>query len=55
MGWYVDNNLMVGNIAMIDDAIEAMNNKWLVLKIVDGLKDWLSCKIKFPNDKKQAW
>ena len=47
---YVDNNLMVGNIAAIDDVIEALKSK---LKIME--QDSFSCKIKFSNNKKHAW
>ena len=36
---YIDDNLMVGDI-----------DKGLVLKIVDGLQDYLSCKIKISDD-----
>ena len=46
---------MVGNIATIDDTIEALKSKGLVLKIVEGLQDYLSCKIKISEDKKCAW
>ena len=52
---YVDDNLMIGDIATIDDAIEALKNKGLVLKIVEGLQVYFSYKIKFSNDKKLAW
>ena len=31
---YVDNNLIVGNITTINDAIKALNSKGLVLKIM---------------------
>ena len=41
---------MIGDIAVIDDAIEALKSMGL-----EGLKDHLSCKIKFPDDKKHAW
>ena len=51
---YIDNNVMVGNIATIDDAIEALRNKGLILKIMEGLQDYLSCKIKISDDKKHA-
>ena len=51
---YIDDNLMVGNIATINDAIEALKSKGLLLKIMEGLQDYLSCKIKFRN-KKHAW
>ena len=52
---YVDDNLMVGDIVAIDNAIEALKNKGLVLKIMDGLQDYLSCKIKISDGKKCAW
>ena len=44
---------MKGDIATIDDAIEPLKNKGLVLKIVEGLQNYLSCKIKFSDDKKR--
>ena len=34
---YVDNNLMIGNIATIDDSMEVLKSKGLVLKIMEGL------------------
>ena len=46
---------MIGDIATIDGAIEALKNKGLALKIVEGLQNYLSCKIKFSDDKKCAW
>ena len=42
---YVDNNLLIGDMATTEDAIEALKNKWLMLKIVEGLQDYLSCNI----------
>ena len=39
---YVDDNLLIGDIATIDDAIEALKSKGLVLKIVEGLQGYLS-------------
>ena len=45
---YADNNLMTGDMAAIDNVIEALKNKGLVLKIVEGLQDYLSCNINFP-------
>ena len=52
---YVDDNLMIGNIPIKNDAILALKNKWLVLKIMEGLQDHLSHKIKISNDIKHAW
>ena len=46
---------MVGDIAAIDDAIEALKSKGLVLKIMDGLQNYLSCEIKISDNKKRAW
>ena len=45
---------MVGDIAAINNATSALKNNWLVLKIIEGLQDNLSCKIKFSSDKKRA-
>ena len=48
---YVDDNLMLGNM---NNASAALKSKGLVLKIVEGLQDYLSCKIKISVDKKRA-
>ena len=45
---------MIRDVAAIKDTIEALKNKGLVLKIVEGLENYLSCKIKFSDDKKCA-
>ena len=49
---YLDDNLIIGNILAIDDTIEALKSKGLVLKIVEGLQKYLSC---ISDDKKRAW
>ena len=41
---YIDDSLMVGNIATINDAIEVLKSRGLTLKIVEGLQDYLSCE-----------
>ena len=46
--------LMIRDVATIHDAIEELKYKGLVLKIVEGLQDYLSCEIKFSNNKKHA-
>ena len=46
---------MIYNMAIIYDAIEALKNKGLVLKIVKELQDYLTWKIKCSEDKKRAW
>ena len=45
---------MVGNPDEIDAAITALKENELVLKVVKGLQDYLSCKVEFLLDKKRA-
>ena len=45
---------MVGDVKVIDNAIIALKNYGLVLKVMEGLQDYLSCEIKFSRDKKRA-
>lgn len=52
---FVDDNLLVGHPAAIKDAIEQMKRHGLILKIEDGLKDYLSCEIKLSDDRTKAW
>ena len=52
---YVDNNLMVGDVEAIDEGIAALKENGLVLKIVEGLQDYLSCGVRFSINKKRAW
>ena len=51
---YIDDNLMVRDMVAIDDVISALKNNQLALKVMEGLQDYLSCKIKFLEDKKRA-
>ena len=51
----VDDNLMVGDMVAIDDTISAVKSNRLLLKVIEGLQDYLSCEIKFSNDEKRAW
>ena len=46
---------MVGDIDAIDNAIAALKENGLVLNMVEGLQDYLSCDVKFSTDKKRAW
>ena len=41
---YIDDNLIIGDMAAMDDAIAWQKSNGLVLKIVEGLQDYLSCK-----------
>ena len=47
----IDDNLMVGNVKAIDDIITVLKENGLVLKIMEGLQDYYSCKIIFNGQK----
>ena len=50
----IDGNLMGGNPEAIEEAIG--NFKILVsIKVVKGLKDYLTCEVKFSPDKQRIW
>ena len=49
---YVDNNLMIGVIEAIDEAITVLKENGLELKVVEGLQDYLSCDVKFSMEKR---
>ena len=46
---------MIKDVEVIDEAIIALNETGLVLKVMKGIQDYLSCKVKFSKDKKRAW
>jgi len=52
---YVDDNLMIGHNAAIEDAIHLLKKENLVLKIEDSLHDYLSCEVKFSKDMSKGW
>ena len=52
---YVGSNLMLGNFKVTDNALSALKNNGLVLKVLEGLQDYLSYEIKFSKDKRRAW
>ena len=52
---YVDDNLMIGHEAAINEAIHQMEQEGLILKVKDTLHDSLSYEIVFSEDKKWAW
>ena len=49
------DNLVVGNVEVIDNVIAALEGNGMALNIMAGLQDHLSCKIKFSMDEKKAW
>ncbi len=52
---YVDDNLVIGNPAAIDDTIERLKREGLILKVEDDLHDYLSCEIVFSKNRRSAW
>ena len=50
---YVNDNLMVEDVEVIDEAITSLKENFLVLKIVEGVEDYLSCMVKLSGDKKK--
>ena len=50
IAFYVDDNLMVGDINAINNTTSALKNNRLVLKVVEGLQDYLFCKMIFSED-----
>ena len=48
---YIDDNLFVGNPEAIDEIVELLWTNSFLLKIVDRLQNYLSCKINFSKKK----
>ena len=42
-------------LSLLMTLLKIQKSKGLVLKIMEGLQDYLSCKIKISHDKKHAW
>ena len=54
-GLYVDENLLIGDPSAIQETIQELKEKGLVLKVDDNLNDYLSCDIRFSDEKNRAW
>ena len=52
---YEDDNLIVGKEEDTNEVIQELQNEGFTLKVDDGLKDDLSCKIEFSENKNSAW
>ena len=52
---YVDDNLLIGTPAAIEDTIKRLREEGLVLKVEDDLHDYLLCEIVFSKDRRKAW
>ena len=50
----MDVNLVVRNPKAIDEAIESLWETDLVLKVVEGLQDYLSWKVRFSSNNNRA-
>ena len=42
---YIDDSLMIGDMAAIYDTITVLKSNRLVLKVMEGLQSYLSCEI----------
>ena len=52
---HIYDGLMVGNPEAIDEVVELLQQNGFVLKVINGIHDYLSCKMKLLKDKKEAW
>ena len=50
--WFNISNIVsrVRNLEAINEAVETASKKGLILKLADGLQDYLSCEMKFSED-----
>ena len=46
---------MIGDPVAIVEAMNLLQKNGLVLKVMDGLKDYLSCQFQFSGDSKKTW
>ena len=51
---YVDDNSMWGNPGAIVEAIKALQKHELLLKVMEGLQEYLSCEVEFSTDERRA-
>jgi len=52
---YVDDNFCIGHKPALKSFVKDLKQQGLTVKVLDKLTDYLSCSIKFSNDKKRAW
>jgi hypothetical protein len=52
---YVDDNLCVGNPAALKKVCEQVKQSGLEITVEDKLTDYLSCEIRFNDDRTKAW
>ena len=51
--FYMDDDLLIGNPDVMEEAIELFQQNGLILKVEEDLHD--GHEIKFSDDKKKAW
>jgi len=52
---YVDDNLCIGHRAALKEFVVLLKENGLVIKVSEGLSDYLSCSIAVSKDGKKAW
>ena len=55
IAFHVNDNSIVEDIVTIVDIISALKDNGLVLKVIERLQVYLSCKIKSSEGEKRAW
>jgi len=51
----VDDNFCIRQKLALKSFVKDLKQQGLTVKVSEKLMDYLSCSIKFSNDKKQAW
>jgi len=52
---YIDDNFCVGHTKVLKAFVEDLKKQGLTVKVAEKLMDYLSCLIKFSQDRKSAW
>jgi len=52
---YIDDNFCVGHTEVLKTFVEDLKKQGLTVKVSEKLTDYLSCSIKFSQDRKSAW
>jgi len=52
---YIDDNFCVGNTKALKTFVEDLKKQGLTVKVSEKLTDYLSCLIKFSQDRKSTW
>jgi len=52
---YVNDNFCVGHTKALNTFVEDLKKQGLMVKVSEKLTDYLSCSIKFLQDRKSTW